>query len=118
MHIQIKSFVYSTLHVLHSILVVPEAVTDFMVETTERSALLLASPPDVTNGIVIYYLISYQLVGSVNVTMMNFTTTDMSLNTTLMSLLPFTNYTFSVRPCTIAGCGPASNNITSTLEDG
>ena len=90
-----------------------------MVETTERSALLEASPPDVTNGIVIYYLISYQLVGSVNVMMMNLTTTDMSLNSTLTSLLPFTNYTFSVRPCTIAGCGPASNNLTApTLQDG
>jgi len=89
-----------------------------MVETTERSALLLASPPVVTNGIVIYYLISYQLVGSVNVIVMNFTTTDMSLNATLTSLLPFTNYTFSVRPCTIAGCGPASINTRSTLEDG
>jgi len=98
--------------------IVPEAVADFMVETTERSALLLANPPDVTNGIVIYYLISYQLVGSVNVITMNFTTTDMSLNTTLTSLLPFTNYTFSVRPCTIAGCGPASINTRSTLEDG
>jgi len=98
---------------------VPEAVTDFMVVTTERSTLLLANPPDVTNGIVIYYLISYQLVGSLNVMMMNFTTTDMSLNTTITSLLPFTNYTFSVRPCTIAGCGPASNRATtSTLEDG
>ena len=98
----------------------PEAVIDFTVETTERSALLLANPPDVTNGIVIYFQVSYDIVGSGNDMEMNFSVTNnMQLNDQIRNLLPFTQYTFSVKACTITGCGPPSVNIMrSTLEDG
>ena len=91
-----------------------------MVETTERSALLRASTPDVPNGIVIYYQVLYDIVRSSNTMRMNFSTTNnMRLNDELRNLLPFTQYTFSVRACTIAGCGPASVDMfRTTLEDG
>ena len=94
------------------------AVTDLRVTTAEQSAVLMASVPTVTNGIIRYYEASYGVVGSDNDTV-NITTDDQSLNGTIEMLLPFTNYTFSVRACTIAGCGPISNVVTEmTLEDG
>ena len=90
-----------------------------MVTTAEQSAILMASPPPVTNGIIISYIISYHVDGSTDVMTVNSTTNNMFLNHTVMSLMPFTNYVFTVRACTIAGCGPASENVTAmTLEDG
>ena len=90
-----------------------------MVTTTERSAFVRASPPNVTDGLVISYIMSYQAVGMSNVVMMNFTADDTLLNVTIQPLLPFTNYVFSVRACTIIGCSPVSANVmVMTLEDG
>jgi len=90
-----------------------------MVTTAERSALLMASPPPVRNGIIISYIISYHVDGSTGVVTINSTTNNMFLNHAVMPLMPFTNYVFTVRACTIAGCGPASENVTAlTLEDG
>ena len=96
-----------------------QPVTDFMVSATERSALVGASPPNVTDGLVISYSVSYHIVGSGDVTMLNYSTDDTLLNVTIQPLLPFTNHVFSVRACTIIGCSPASNNLmVMTLEDG
>ena len=90
-----------------------------MVTTAERSALLVASPPPVSNGIIILYIVSYNVNGSTNILTVNFTAVNQQLNSTVGSLLPFTNYVFTVRACTTAGCGPASDNVTAmTLEDG
>ena len=101
------------------IFIVSEAVLDLMVTTAERSALLMASPPPISNGIIIEYLVSYNVNGLTNVMTTNFTAVNQRLNSTVGSLLPFTNYVFTVRACTTAGCGPASDNVTAmTLEDG
>ena len=90
-----------------------------MVTAAERSALLEASPPPVSNGIIINYVVSYYVNGSANMMTMNFTAVNQYLNSTVGSLLPFTNYIFTVRACTTVGCGPTSENITAmTLEDG
>ena len=89
-----------------------------MVTTAERSALLEASPPPVSNGIIINYIVSYNVNGSTNTVTINFTTVNQQLNSTVGSLLPFTNYVFTVTACTIAGCGPPSESVTvMTLED-
>ena len=94
-------------------------VTDLMVTASERSALLEASPPSVTNGIIISYIVYYNVIGSTNIMTMNFTTTNQHLRETVGSLLPFTTYIFSVRVCTSVGCGPSSNTVTAiTLEGG
>ena len=94
-------------------------VTQFVVVATRNSALVTATPPSITNGVVIGYIVSYQLVGSGDVLMVNFTTNDTLLNDEVQSLLPFTNYLFSVRACCDVRCSPNSNNVTLlTLEDG
>lgn len=78
----------------------------------------MASPPDERNGIIIYYEVLYGIVGSANLTV-NITTDDEYLNGTIESLLPFSDYEFLVRSCTIDGCGPISNVVIEmTLEDG
>ena len=90
-----------------------------MVTPAARSALLMASPPSISNGIIILYLVSYNVNGSTNVMTTNFTTDNQHLNDTVEPLLPFTDYVFTVRACTTAGCGPVSDNVTAmTLEDG
>ena len=111
---------YLYLHINHSLYdTVSEAVIDLTVTTAERSALLVASPPSVSNGIIILYIVSYNVNGSTNIMTRNFTTINQHLNDSVESLLPFTNYVFTVRACTTAGCGPASDNVTAiTLEDG
>lgn len=94
-------------------------VTQFQVTTTRNSALITATPPNITNGIVIGYIVSYQVVGSSDLMMMNFTTNTTLLNDEIQLLLPFTNYSFSVRACCDVRCTPQSENITTmTLEDG
>ena len=85
----------------------------------ERSALLEASPPPVSNGIIISYVVLYNVNGSANMMTMSFNAVNQNLSSTVGSLLPFTNYIFTVRACTIAGCGPSSDSVTAmTLEDG
>ena len=89
--------------------------------TTARTALLTANLPNITSGVITYYEVSYRVTGSSDVMMLNFNTTtnDMPLNGTVTGLIPFTNYTFSVRACAAAGCGDPSDEVTqSTLEDG
>ena len=110
---------YSTQYACTFILyIAPEAVLDLMVTTAERSALLEASPPPVSNGIIISYTVLYNVNGSANMMTINFTAVNQQLNNTVGSLLPFTNYVFTVRACTIAGCGPPSDSVTATtLED-
>ena len=89
-----------------------------MVTTAEQSALLAASPPPISNGIIISYTVSFNVNGSTNRIIINFTAVNQQLNSTVGSLLPFTNYVFTVRACTIAGCGPPSESIIAmTLED-
>ena len=95
---------------------VSEAVTDLMVNTTERSATLTATPPPVTNGIIVSYMVSYNVSGSTVIETINATNQD--LMGTVESLLPFTTYVFSVRACTSVGCGPSANATATTLEDG
>jgi len=93
-------------------------VTDFSVITTARSAQVSASPPNVTDGLVTSYMVSYGIVGS-SVMTVNFSTEFTLLSVTIQPLLPFTNYVFVVRACTIIGCSPVSDSITvMTLEDG
>jgi len=86
------------------------------------TALLTANLPNTTSGVITYYEVSYQVTGSSNmVTILNINTTmdNMPLNGTVSGLLPFTNYTFSVRACTTAGCGDPSEEVTqATLEGG
>ena len=90
-----------------------------MVITAERSALLEASPPPVTDGIIIVYITSYYVNGSSDVMTINLTAVNQHLNATVGSLLPFTYYVFSVRACTSARCGPPSGEVIEmTLEDG
>jgi len=91
-----------------------------MVTPAARSVVLTADPPPVSNGIIIIYIVSYNVDGSTNITAMNFTADNQQrLNGTLEMLLPFTNYVFSVRACTTVGCSNSSENITEmTLEDG
>ena len=94
-------------------------ITQFMVATTRNSALVTATPLNITNGVVIGYTVSYQVVGSGDVMMVNFTTNDTLLNDEVRSLVPFTNYMFSVRACCDVRCTPDSDDITQmTLEDG
>ena len=91
---------------------------DLRVTTAEQSALLEASPPPISNGIIIIYTVSYNVNGSTNMITINFTAVNQQLNSTVGSLLPFTNYVFRVRACTIAGCGlPSESVIAMTLED-
>lgn len=98
---------------------VSEAITDLDITPAARSALLDADPPPVTNGIIIEYMVSYNINGSTNVLLMNFTTNDERLRGTVGQLVPFTSYVFTVRACTSVGCGPSSENFTTmTLEDG
>ncbi|XP_065917797.1 latrophilin-like protein LAT-2 isoform X3 [Dysidea avara] len=94
-------------------------VTEFMVVTTRNSAFVMASPPpNITNVEVVGYIVSYQIVGSNDVKTIYFTTEDTLLNDEIQSLLPFTNYTFSVRACCDGQCTPDSDSITQmTLED-
>jgi len=90
-----------------------------MVNTTRDTAFFTASPPNITNGVVTSYSVSYQVVGSGDVMMVNFSSSDTLLNDEVQSLLPFTNYMFSVRACCDVRCTPDSDNITQmTLEDG
>lgn len=63
-------------------------------------------------------MVSYNVNGSIDTETLNFTTTNQNLRGTVTSLLPFTNYVFSVRACTSVGCGPAANDTARTLEDG
>ena len=90
------------------------------VSPKERSASLTASPPPVTNGIIISYNVSYNVNGSTYIMIMIITPEpNQYLSGTIESLLPFTYYVFSVRACTEIGCGPSSDNeIVMTLEDG
>ena len=97
---------------------VSEAVTDLMVNTTERSATLTATPPPVTNGIIVSYMVSYNVDGSTAIETINFNTTNQDLMGTVEPLLPFTTYVFSVSACTSVGCGPSANVTATTLEDG
>ena len=109
---------WTCLYAFHVQYSVPGAVNDLTVITAERSAVLLASPPDERSGIVIYYEVLYGIVGSANLTL-NISTDDEYLNGTIGSLLPFSNYEFLVRSCTITECGPISNVVMEmTLEDG
>ena len=91
-----------------------------MVTPAERSVLLTANPPPVSNGIIVTYIVSYNVNGFTNIMTMNFTADNQQrLNGTLGSLLPFTTYVFSVRACTTVGCSNSSDNVTEmTLEDG
>ena len=100
--------------------IVSEAVEDLSVSPNKRSASLTASPPPVTNGIIISYDVSYNVNGSTNITTLNITAeANQHLSGTIESLLPFTYYVFSVRACTEVGCGPSSENeLVMTLEDG
>lgn len=99
---------------------VSEAVTDLTVTPNKRSALLEATPPPVTNGIIVSYNVSYNVNGSMDIRMMVFTATvNQELRGTVEPLLPFTIYVFKVSACTSVGCGPFSVNVTeTTLEDG
>ena len=97
-----------------------EAVIDLMVTPSERSALLEASPPPVSNGIIISYNVSYNEIG-MDIMMMSFTATmNQHLRATIEPLSPFTTYIFSVAACNSVGCGPFSMPpvTTATLEDG
>ena len=100
--------------------IVSEEVEDLDVTPNERSVSLTASPPPVTNGIIINYNVSYNVNGSTDIMIMNITAEpNQHLSGTIESLLPFTYYVFSVRACTNVGCGPSSENeIVMTLEDG
>jgi len=90
-----------------------------MITTTERSVLVRASPPNVTDGLVISYSLSYQIVELNELIFMNYSTDDTLLDVTIQPLQPFTNYVFSVQACTIIGCSPVSSNVmVMTLEDG
>ena len=97
---------------------VSEAVTDLMVITTERSAILTATRPPVTNGIIVSYMVSHKVNGTTVTKTINFTSTNQNLMGIVGSLLPFTTYFFSVRACTSVGCGPSANATATTLEDG
>lgn len=89
-----------------------------MVTTAEQSALLVASPPPVSNGIIVTYIVLYNVNGSTNIMRITFNAVNQQLNSTVGSLLPFTNYVFTVIACTFAGCGPSSDSVTAmTLED-
>ena len=90
------------------------------VSPNERSASLTASPPPVTNGVIISYSVSYNVNGSTDIVIIFITAEpNQYLSGTIESLLPFTYYVFSVRACTNVGCGPSSDNeIVMTLEDG
>jgi len=105
------------MHVSHFPELIP--VTQFMVVATRNSALVTATPPHITNGVIIGYIVSYEVVGSGDVMMANFTTNNTLLNDEVQSLQPFTNYMFSVRACCDVRCTPHSDNVTQmTLEDG
>ena len=95
-------------------------VINLTVTPAERSVLLMGNPPPVSNGNVIIYIVSYNVNGSTNIMTINFTADDQQrLMNTLGSLLPFTNYVFSVRACTTVRCSNSSDNVTAmTLEDG
>ena len=114
------TYVYSD-HVITLIIlcdIVSGAISDLMVIPAERSAQLTASPPNITNGIITSYNVSYRVNGSSNVKVENFTTNNQFLSDTVQPLLPFTTYVFSVSACTVAGCGPSTSETSMTLEDG
>jgi len=105
-----------------SFFLVSEAVNNFVVITTARTALLTANLPNTTSGVITSYEVSYRVTGSSNMVMMliiNTTFDNMPLNGTVAGLMPFTNYTFSVSACAAVGCGDPSEEVTQmTLEDG
>ena len=136
MHIHMIPFVgYVTKHIFYvtfnvlvlyvftciiSCTTVSEAVIDLTVIPNKRSASLEATPPPVTNGIIISYNVSYNVNGSMDIMVMEFNATmSQDLRATVEPLLPFTTYVFSVAACTSVGCGPFSvPEIITTLEDG
>ena len=109
-HLCVYLYIYDTVSVVNDLVVTP----------AKRSVLLMASPPPVSNGIIIIYIVSYNVNGSTNIMTMNFTADNQQrLLDTLGPLLPFTNYVFSVRACTTLECSNSSDNVTAvTLEDG
>jgi len=63
--------------------------------------------------------VSYQIVGSGDVKTTYFPTEDTFLNNEIQSLMPLTNYAFSVRACCDVQCTPDSDTVTQmTLQDG
>ncbi|XP_061901700.1 neural cell adhesion molecule L1-like protein isoform X5 [Entelurus aequoreus] len=100
---------------------VPEKNAVFRVTDTQRHSVSLAwAPPSEPNGILTGYLLEYQLsndteeVGPLQ-------TVDISkpdtTKWTLRDLEPLSKYTFHLRSCTTAGCGPVvTEESTTTLE--
>ena len=77
---------------------------------TDATISLQWSPPDMPNGIITNYKITYNA--------MTINTTDDSTTFTLMGLDPFTNHTISVAALNGAGVGLESDSIVVRTEEG
>ncbi len=82
-----------------------------VVERGSRYILLSWDPPAASNGILVNYTV---LQGSVAIA----TVESSILEYRVTDLLPFSDYTFSVRVCTAVGCVESPNITAMTLEDG
>lgn len=68
-------------------------------------------PPTTPNGVIVRYEL-VRMTSELNVTVF----TDLALTATASGLLPFTEYSFLVRACTITGCGMSESAQARTLE--
>ena len=83
------------------------------------------NPPDVTNGILLYYTVVYYngtdtLTVEYNNETLNVTITDLNeetLNVTITDLNEDTLYSFVIYANTSAGAGPNATDFATTFED-
>ena len=93
---------------------VPEAPTNFTVEPVASTMIELSwNPPDVTNGILLYYTVVYYN----NTDTLTMVYTNETFNTTITDLNEDTLYPFVIYANTSAGAGPNAIDFATTFED-
>ena len=92
---------------------VPEAPTNFMVEPIASTMIELSwNPPNVTNGILLYYTVVYYNTDTLTEVYSNET-----FDATITDLNEDTTYSFIIYANTSAGDGPNVTDSATTLED-
>ena len=92
----------------------PEAPTNFTADPIASTMVKLSwNPPNVTNGILLYYTVVYS--NSTDTLMMVYN--NETLNDTIASLNEDTSYSFVIYANTSAGDGPNATDSAVTFED-
>ena len=89
-----------------------------MTQNMIRTLVVRWMPPSYLNAPSVYYTVNYRRTAhDEDVSSQN--TEQDEVQTIIINLIPFTNYTISVLACSDAGCGPESMEITQlTIEEG